>query len=147
MFLDCILFFGLLYISWYNVQLVCCDFMNKVVFSKCYLSLHISFILYIFLSVFYFQSYRWGDLLMLLEIKLVIIIYCEICSILYYFSFLIGTCSFTQSQEQFGITSVPSPFLFAIIYNTSIIAFPIKSSLTTLNWLISVGNTNSRRKR
>ena len=109
MFLDCILFFGLLYISWYNVQLVCCDFMNKVVFSKCYLSLHISFILYIFLSVFYFQSYRWGDLLMLLEIKLVIIIYCEICSILYYFSFLIGTVLVLLLKAKNNLASQVSP--------------------------------------
>ena len=38
---------------------------------------YMCFILYIFLSVFNFRCYRWEDLLKLLEIKFVIIIYCE----------------------------------------------------------------------
>ena len=57
--------------------------MNNGVFPNLIFILYMCFILYILLSVFYFQCYRWGDLPMLLEIELVVIIYYEICSILY----------------------------------------------------------------
>ena len=68
--------------------------MNEVYFPNPIFTLHTCFILYILLSVFYFEWYRRGDLPMLLDIKLVIIIYSKICSIVYYNFFLINACSF-----------------------------------------------------
>ena len=72
----------------------------KLLFSNFIFTLHMCFIVQIWLSVFYFEWYSWGDPPMFLEIKLLSIIYNEICSILYYFIYLfMNTCSLTWSQE------------------------------------------------
>ena len=53
---------------------------------------------------------------MLLEIKLVIVIYCEICRTLSHFSFLTNNCSLHEAKNNMGIECAPCPILFTRMF-------------------------------